>query len=74
MIVVDGYMPADAKTCKTLGLPYRVWVEVDPRTGHIHLPEEVRAIKAAARRRRTLAEMGTEELLWALAHREVMKN
>jgi hypothetical protein len=41
-IGVEGYMPTDREICKALGLPWSVELEVNPKTGRVVIPPELR--------------------------------
>lgn len=68
MIIKDGYMPTDETACLALGLPVTVKVELDPKTGRLHIPAEIKIARMKAPRKR-LDEMSEDEIRWALEHR-----
>ena len=64
----EGYMPSDPTICQILGLPVTVEVEVNPKTGRVMVPKELRVKRIP----RQLDDMSVEELRWALEHRVEM--
>jgi hypothetical protein len=58
-IGVEGYMPTDREICKALGLPWSVELEVNPKTGRVMIPKELRRKRKEAVQ---VDEVMTEEM------------
>ncbi|MBA4420250.1 MAG: hypothetical protein C0391_03810 [Anaerolinea sp.] len=65
----EGYMPSEPAICQVLGLPVTVEVEVNPKTGKVIVPKDLRVKRTP----RQLDDMSVNELRWALDHREEMR-